>query len=156
MLAFQAKVRDARYYVYYNNPNAEKLKDGWYPECGMFFVTMRKSRPNFHPQNWEEMEQLIEESVELDGGRFQKRISDGYNPFGLSDGYLSIYKGYISIPEAGKYGFATVSDDASFLFIDGNFVVAWPGQHTYRGGERGEHNGEIELESGLHYIEYYH
>ncbi len=156
MLAFQAKAQDVRYYVYYNNPNAEKPKEIWYPKCGMFFVTTRKSRPNFHPKNWKEMEQLIAESVELDGGRFQKRISNGHNPFGLSDGYISIYKGYISIPKDGKYGFATVSDDASFLFIDGKFVVSWPGQHTHNKGSRGEIHGEIELESGLHYVEYYH
>lgn len=156
MLAFQAKDRNARYYVYYNNPNAEKMEDKWHPECGMFLLTRRKSRPNFHPQNWLEMEGLIADSVELDGGRFQRRISNGYNPFGLSDGYLSIYKGYINIPEAGKYGFATVSDEASFLFIDGKLVVSWPGQHTHGGGERGEHHGEIELKSGLHDIEYYH
>ena len=85
-----------------------------------------------------------------------RQIFDGYNPYGPSDNYLSIYRGFFYAPVNGKYGFATVSDDASFLFVDGKLVAQWPGFHGAGAGRRAEHRGEIYLKAGVHIIEYYH
>jgi tetratricopeptide (TPR) repeat protein len=90
------------------------------------------------------------------GARYQRRVAEGYNVFGPSDYYISVYRGWIRIPKAGKYRFCTVSNEASFSFLDGKELVHWPGRHTVDRGIRGEVNALVELSAGLHYLEYYH
>jgi hypothetical protein len=102
------------------------------------------------------MARLMAGSKAKHGARYQRKISDGYNPFGSSDYYISIYRGWIQIPKAGKYQFCTISNEASFSFLDGKDLVHWPGRHTVERGIHGEKNAAVELTAGLHYIEYYH
>ena len=58
------------------------------------------------------------------------------------------------MPADGKYGFATSSDDASFLMLDGKLVVDWPGYHGCVGDCR--HNATVALGAGIHRFEYLH
>jgi tetratricopeptide (TPR) repeat protein len=102
------------------------------------------------------MKRLVAASPRGDGARVQRRIADGYNSFGPSDHYVSVYRGWLTIPAAGRYEFCTASNEASFSFIDGKDLVHWPGRHTEERGMRGEKNAAVELAAGLHYIEYYH
>ena len=60
------------------------------------------------------------------------------------------------VPKAGKYQFCTVSNEASFSFLDGKELIHWPGRHTADRGVRGEVNALVDLKAGLHYLEYYH
>ena len=78
------------------------------------------------------------------------------NPFGDSDYYISVYRGWIQIPAAGSYGFCTASNEASFSFIDGQHLVDWPGRHTEQRGKHGEFNATVQLAAGPHYVEYLH
>lgn len=58
-----------------------------------------------------------------------------------------VLESYLEIPEDGKYGFFTNSDDGSKLYIDGKLVVGNDGDHGVM--ERGE---AIELAKGRHLI----
>ena len=109
-----------------------------------------------NPRKVEEMAKLIADSKAKYGARYQRRVADGYNAFGSSDYYISIYKGWVRVPKAGKYQFCTVSNEASFSFLDGKELVHWPGRHTTDRGSRGEVNALVDLKEGLHYLEYYH
>jgi hypothetical protein len=62
------------------------------------------------------------------------------------------FEGFIQIDTAGKYMFATQSDDGSKLYIDGKQVVDNDGNHGVK-----EKTGNIELTAGKHAIrvEYY-
>jgi hypothetical protein len=46
-----------------------------------------------------------------------------YSIPGLGDNYTIEWTGYIRIDLAGEYGFGTISDDGSQIWIDGQFVV---------------------------------
>jgi tetratricopeptide (TPR) repeat protein len=102
------------------------------------------------------MRKLIADSRALYGARYQRQVAEGYNLFGPSDYYISCYRGWVNVPKAGKYQFCTVSNEASFSFIDGKELIHWPGRHTVDRGIRGEVNALHDLTAGLHYVEYYH
>jgi tetratricopeptide (TPR) repeat protein len=170
LISFRASDPRQRYFIYFNNPKATRApeqvidnsapgsgppKAPWLPKYGLVLQTLQRPEGD-NPQTIDDMARLIAGSKAKHGARYQRRISDGYNPFGSSDYYISIYRGWIQIPKAGPYQFCTVSNEASFSFIDGKPLVHWPGRHTVERGIRGEKNAMVELTAGLHYIEYYH
>ncbi len=119
-------------------------------------LTVRRHNLAKHPANWEEMKAFFAGENPILGQGFRPMVFDGFNRFGPSERYASYYRGNLEVPSEGKYAFCTISDDASFLFVDGKLVVGWPGEHTFQGGERGERQGEVELSAGVHWLEYYH
>jgi len=64
------------------------------------------------------------------------------------------YEGFFRIEKAGQYVFATASNWASHLFVDGKLVISWPGEHSYRSGIRGQKQGKVSLKAGVHKLEY--
>ncbi len=155
LLAFAAREPQAGYYVYFDNPNAAVEQLDWQPLCGLIYETIQRPEGE-NPKMFEQMQQLMAGSKAKYGVRWQRRISDGFNPFGPSDYFISIYRGWVRIPKAGKYWFCTASNEASFSFLDGKPLVHWPGRHTEERGVHGEKNAGVELTEGLHYLEYYH
>ncbi|HEY7315653.1 MAG TPA: PKD domain-containing protein [Gemmataceae bacterium] len=170
LLSFRVAAPQQRYFVYFGNPKAERAaeqviasaapgsgapKGAWVPKYGFVLQTIQRPESD-NPRTVAEMAKLIEGSKAKYGARFQRRVADGYNPFGPSDYYISIYRGWINVPKAGKYQFCTVSNEASFSFLDGKELIHWPGRHTVDRGARGEVNALVELTAGLHYLEYYH
>ncbi|MDR3635999.1 MAG: PKD domain-containing protein [Isosphaeraceae bacterium] len=167
LLSFRAA--PGRYFVYFGNPGAARAaeqvpealgvgagppKGDWIPRQGLVLQTLRRPAGE-NPKTVEEMARLIAASPAKDGARYQRRVADGFNPFGSSDGYISIYRGWIQVPKAGKYKFCTASNEASFSFLDGKELVHWPGRHTVERGMRGEKNATVDLPAGPHYLEYY-
>ena len=163
-------VASSKFFVYYGNPKAQRSpeqvvsptkpgagapKGAWIPHHGLVFSTIKRPE-GANPKTVEELEKLLNASQERYGARYQQRVADGHNPFGPSDFYISVYKGWIRIPKDGTYHFCTASNEASFSFLDGKPLVHWPGRHTSERGARGEKNKKIELKAGLHYLEYYH
>ncbi len=135
-------------------PTAGPGADGWIPKAGLVLTTMRRDPAAANPETINQMTQLIATSPGLDGSGYRANISDGMNPFGDSDNYISVYRGWLKIPAAGQYGFCTASNEASFSFLDGKDLVNWPGRHTEERGKYGQKNVELRLEAGLHYVEY--
>jgi hypothetical protein len=64
------------------------------------------------------------------------------------------YEGFFRTEKAGRYIFATASNWASHLLVDGNLVISWPGEHNYRAGIKGEKQGKISFGAGVHKLEY--
>jgi tetratricopeptide (TPR) repeat protein len=172
LLAFRADHPQPhqRFYVYFDNAAASRAaeqvvdnpapgsgppKSAWVPHAGLVLQTLQRPEGD-NPHTVEDMAKLITASPSKHGGRYQRRIADGYNPFGSSDYYISIYRGWMNIPQAGRYEFCTASNEASFSFLDGKPLVHWPGRHTAERGMHGEKNAAVDLTAGLHYVEYYH
>lgn len=135
------------------NPKPE-LRQRWYPRRGVLLRTYHNPtgrRPDTRP----EWGAIRRRSTQLGAG-YRDGIADGFNPFGPSDHYLSEYHGYLRIDQPGEYAFCTVSDDGSWLLIDGREVVAWPGGHGFSEGARGEKHGVVELRPGVIELEYLH
>lgn len=179
LLSFRAKDAKAgqKFFVYFGNAQAERAAEqvsapaapgagppqaAWVPHAGLVLSTLERPRPpadnrkDDNPQTEEELAQMLARSPGKYGARYQSNISDGFNPFGPSDFYISVYRGWVHIPKDGPYQFCTASNEASFSFLDGKKLVHWPGRHTEERGLRGEKNALVELTAGLHYIEYYH
>ena len=129
---------------------------GWIPRAGLVLTTMRRPREATNPKSDVRMAELISQSPGLDGAGYRNNISDGSNPFGDSDYFISVYRGWIDLPKPGGYGFCTASNEASFSFMDGEELVHWPGRHTEQRGKFGQKNVWRDLKAGRHYIEYYH
>jgi tetratricopeptide (TPR) repeat protein len=170
LISFQATNPRQRFFIYFGNPQAQQApeqvvgdptpgagppKGSWIPRYGLVYTTIQRPEGE-NPKTVQEMAKLIAGSQAKHGARYQRKISDGYNPFGSSDYYISIYRGWMRIPKAGKYQFCTISNEASFSFLDGKELVHWPGRHTVERGIHGEKNTLVDLSAGLHYIEYYH
>ena len=170
LISFRAIDPRQKYFIYFGNPRAERAAEEivvdpspgagpptgkWVPHFGLVYATIeRPTGPN--PKTVVELKALLERSKSKHGARYQRRIADGFNPFGSSDYYMSIYRGWIRISHPGAYQFCTISNEASFSFLDGKELVHWPGRHTVERGIHGEKNARVELTAGLHYIEYYH
>ncbi|GIT29628.1 MAG: hypothetical protein Ct9H300mP1_16740 [Planctomycetaceae bacterium] len=101
-----------------DRPGAGPPKGGWVPRQGLVFATIKRPEGD-NPKTVADLQQLMAASTERYGARYQQRIADGHNPFGPSDYYISVYKGWIRIPKDGVYRFCTASNEASFSFLDG-------------------------------------
>jgi hypothetical protein len=129
--------------------------DRWLPRYGFVLQTMERPKGD-NPRTVADMAKLMAGSKAKYGGRYQRRVAEGYNHFGPSDYYISVYRGWVRVPKDGKYQFCTISNEASFSFLDGKELIHWPGRHTVDRGARGEVNTSVQLKAGLHYLEYYH
>jgi hexosaminidase len=65
----------------------------------------------------------------------------------IASAFGVIYSGYINVDQDGIYGFSTLSDDGSMLFIDDLPVVDNDGRHSLI-----EKNGAVPLQKGFHKI----
>ncbi|MBI1367707.1 MAG: PKD domain-containing protein [Planctomycetes bacterium] len=130
--------------------------NGWTPHAGLILTTMRRPREMENPMSTAQMADLIAQSPGPDGADVVQNISHGLNPFGDSDYYISVYRGYLRIDKAGDYGLCTASNEASFSFMDGADLVHWPGRHTEQRGKYGEFNTHRTLSPGMHYVTYLH
>jgi len=137
-------------------PLARALPKTWRPDSGLLAKTFKKKNVNQHPKDLAEMRKMLAEGTELYGARYQRECYVSFNPFGPSDGYMTLIDGVIRIDKPGVYSFCTQSDEASFLLVDGKLVVGWPGRHTWGGSQYGEKNGEVALTQGRHRVTYYH
>ncbi|MCK4341856.1 MAG: PKD domain-containing protein [Phycisphaerae bacterium] len=123
------------------------------PRRGVLLRVYRKSEPG-HPETLRELRHMIKDAA-LEGAGFRAGVSDGFNPFGTSENYISVYEGYLRIDQPGEYAFCTVSDDGSWVIINKKTVVTWPGGHGIDGAQRGEVNGTIKLRAGVAHVQYF-
>ncbi len=153
-VVFKLVKKTRTYYVYYGNPEAKD--PGGAVDVSDLLTLEVWDRPQGPNNTWEQYKKLYDSRKNLHGRGVRATIWDGFNPYGPSRNFLSVYRGRVICKQAGEYTFATASDDSSFLFIDGRLVVQWPGSHGAQAGTWGRYSGKITLEKGTHKIEYYH
>ncbi|MCZ7647502.1 MAG: PKD domain-containing protein [Planctomycetota bacterium] len=151
---FEAKdlVQGARYYVYFGNARALPPK-AWTAEAGVVMEVRKKGEGDC--QNWAQFQGLFRDSKELVGRTLREQIFDGYNPLGPDENFVSYYRAYFHTHKDGDYGFATNSDDASFLAVNGRNVTDYPGWHGAE-NRHSERNGTVRLKPGVQKLEYWH
>ena len=148
-----------RYHVYYGNPKAPAESHAWERKVGGLTLTIYENSLRQAPRSWSEMRQLLRQCQNKVAGGPRRKIDDVTNPFGKpEDYYIGVYKGRIFCRETGVYGFASNSDDASFLRVDGKLVAKLPGAHDVLVNfeMKGGRGSRIRLKRGIHDIEYYH
>jgi hypothetical protein len=124
----------------------------WDPPAGLVLETRR--RPDLPIDAAAGILALWDKAAPIYGRGACERIFHGANPYGPSEDFVARYTGWITVPAAGSWAFATISDDGSVLLIDDKQVVAWPGWHGAEKGARGEHHGRVQLVAGRHRIDY--
>jgi tetratricopeptide (TPR) repeat protein len=65
----------------------------------------------------------------VDGAAFVPLIFHGDNPFGEAGHFLSRYSGLLKTGDGGTLRFYTLSDDVSYVMIDGRAALKWQGTH---------------------------
>ena len=140
---------DAAHFVYWGNPQAAAQPAA--VRAGVLLET--RGYDGHEIRSLAEMRKAWAESP-TQGLRFVPDIHFGHNPLGPNENFLSRYVGHFRAERDGDCVFATDSDDASFLLVDGKSVVEWPGAHGAAGNA--SHTGLVALKAGTHQVEYLH
>jgi tetratricopeptide (TPR) repeat protein len=141
-----------KYFIYYGNPQAGTVEENWRPERGVLLEgwTYRGGAI----ATFDLTRETFRKAGRTDGRAFVPNIFLGHNPFGPPANYCHRYTGWLMIDRPGDYLLCTTSKDASFLLVDDQMVVQWPGQHGPVGEAR--YTGRIQLSRGLHKLTYDH
>ncbi|MGI6494580.1 MAG: PKD domain-containing protein [Kiritimatiellia bacterium] len=133
----------------------EPAPDAWTPQAGLVLETRPFPAGLEAPGGIEAMRTAWNNSGAPPFGRsLVPNIFHGIHPNGPAQALLARYAGWFRTDTPGAYAFAVLSDDASFLLVDGAPLAEWPGWHGLDdSGRRGERNGSIELAPGCHSLE---
>ncbi len=152
-VAFEMEPGVTSYYIYYGNPSAKAGETKWEPQRGLLLETRKYVGGGC--ASWGQMQDSLARSKgQVLGVGYQPNVFLGFNPFGPSENYISVYTGWLHIKQQGNYGFATTSSDGSFLLINDQLVVQWAGYH--RAIPEARFTKTLSLEPGLHKFAYYH
>lgn len=140
-----------RYHVYYGNAKAEPPAQTLAIRRGLLYEVRLGDASG--SGSLKEITRAFDRAGPQ-GAAFVDNIFFGFNPFGPTEGYISHFTGYLKIEKPGEYLVATTSDDCSFVLIDDQEVVSWPGVHGAVGDAR--HNKPVTMSRGLHKVDYWH
>lgn len=152
VVAFKMDRETKSYFAYFGNEKAEKPTAEWEPERGLWLETRGMNGGDC--QNWDQMRDLIAKSGPAHGADAVKNVFLGWDAFGAQEKWVTVYKGWLLCKDDGEYTFATSSDDASFVFVDGKLAAQFPGWHGAEG--HAHHTGKVTLTGGAKRFEYYH
>ena len=83
-------------------------------------------------------------------------IGSMINPWGANDDFSSWYIGGFVSPKKEKLYFATVSNSGSEFAIDGKTIHGWSGQGGRNAASKGQQGKWVDLDEGIHRIDYFH
>jgi len=142
-----------RMHIYYGNASTQKLRSEWEPRRGLWLET--RPYKGGECTTLAGMRQALAKSGRRYGAGLVAQIFHGFNIFGPSDKYLSLYKGWLCVDKDAKVTFAVVADDIAYLFVEDKLVAAkqqWggmPGRKRFAGRP-------LFLRKGIHPIKMYH
>ena len=154
-VAFALSGGSKRYYVYFNDKAAPAPKDPakqWRPQRGVLLEARRHRGGG--AVGFQQAKKTFQRAAPLLGRTFVPNIFIAHNPFGPPGNTCYRYTGHLIIPNNVTRPMAISSRDASFLVIDGELVVQWPGTHAWTGDAK--HAKEVTLTKGEHKLEFYH
>lgn len=114
-------------------------------------LTLRPFEAESELQSWDDVEPILDQAPAL-ARLFADDIRLTHNPFDSRDKLIMDFRGYLKIPKTGDYTYMLVSDDAGYLFIDDEMLIASNGRHYAKDSRRGEFRGNVRLSAGLHPI----
>ena len=116
---------------------------------GLLLVT-GKNTWSTHPQSHDDLVKCVEQDSTHESGWYGASIvTEVYqdeNIHGNDDSYTSYYEGFFYADTAGTWQFATDSDDASEIEVDGQVAASWYGGHGVSAGW--SHSGSMALGVG--------
>ncbi|MHC4932396.1 MAG: PA14 domain-containing protein, partial [Planctomycetota bacterium] len=139
------------FYAYFGNPHADPPGETLAHKAGV--VLEVGDLPAGRYNRAREVLDLWSRAT-VRGTMLRPQVFDGTNPTGPSDRFIARYTGHFVVPDRGTYRFCTASSDASIVLVDGQLVAQWGGAHHAHPGRRGRFGGTIDLDPGVHRIEY--
>jgi tetratricopeptide (TPR) repeat protein len=138
----------------------------WRPDAGLVLETRRvdKSRQRACEdlpglvKVWNGADQIVGRSLVTGihhGSPAHPRLRETGDEAARNSLALYRYTGFFEADRAGEYLFATASNWGSYLLVDDKLVVSWPGNHNYREGIRGQKQGKVALQPGVHRLDYF-
>ncbi|MBM4038096.1 MAG: tetratricopeptide repeat protein [Planctomycetes bacterium] len=139
-------------HVYYGNPAAKALASDWEPRRGLWLETRHvRGEP---PKSLDAARAAWAKGTRL-GAAPVSQIFHGFNLFGPSDDYMSLYKGWLALDKETTATFAITADDVGYLLVDGNLAAAKP-QPGPMPGDRHIASEPLTLKQGLHSLTFIH
>ena len=111
-----------RLHVYYGNPAAKAPASDWEPRRGAWLET-RQFRGG-ECRTLQEAREAWAKSGPRFGAGPVGEIFQGYNPFGPSDNFMSLYKGWLVLDKDATATLAVVADDLGFLLVEDKLVAS--------------------------------
>jgi PKD repeat protein len=151
-LAFAIRGVGNTFHVYFGNPAPPPAKEQLEIKRGVLQETWLYEGGGI--KTLKEVEAVIDKAKKILGRDFRPNVFVGHNPFGPENTLATRFTAYLDCPTAGKYEFASSSQDASFLLIDDKEVVDNGGHHAPQNDIRMK--GSTDLKAGLHKLTFYH
>ncbi len=155
------------YYAYWvPKDKYEADPKGWIPNAGLVLETRRADKARQREcedlpglvKVWNQAGQSVGRSFVAGihhGHPVHPALMEGRDDAAKNSLALYRYTGFFEAGKAGEYVLATASNWGSYLLVDDNLVVSWPGNHDYREGITGQKQGKVVLQPGVHKIDYF-
>jgi len=153
LLLAQTLTKGQEYFVYYGG-NRQRRDTKWSPKVSLLMET-RRMPSGTKMDTYSDLESAWKNAKDSDGAGFVGTISQGENPFGDSNNFLSHYTGLLRLPDK-KATLYTISSDASFVLANDKLVVSWPGKHAPHVNANTVQKGTASAPEGTVKIDYYH
>ena len=114
---------DAPATLYFGGNASRRLKS-WSAKGGLLLET-RRLPAGAGVATFGAWQEAWKKSSVVDGMGFEPLIFQGDNPFGESHHFLSRYTGLLKTGDGGTMKFYTLSDDVSYIMIDGHAALQW-------------------------------
>ena len=157
LFCFDLSRKSKAYYACFG-PGLPSAPGGWIPQAGVLLETQpcaeNRVVKRAQARDANQVAELIRSAGPAQGRKYVEDMRRSINPFGPSSDYLASFTGWFRVVKAGDYGFATDSSGPSIICVDGRLVADWLGTHPVRPGRKAQHNGTIQLQPGLHCLQY--
>ena len=140
-------------HVYYGNPAAKALPSEWEPRRGLWLET--RHFKGGEPKTLDAVRKAWAASGPRFGAAPVSQVFHGFNLFGPSDDYISLYKGWLALEKDTTATFAITADDLGYLLVEGNLVASKP-QPGPMPPDRHIASEPVALTKGLHSITFIH
>lgn len=109
--------------LYFGGTSSRRMKS-WSAKRSLLLET-RRMPAGANPTTFAGWQDAWKKAPAVDGVAFVPLVFHGNNPFGESARFLSRYTGRIRTPDGGDIKFYTLSDDVSYVSIDGRPLLKW-------------------------------
>lgn len=109
--------------LYFGGKSSRRMKS-WSPRRSLLLET-RRLPAGSDLTSYSGLQAAWTRARETDGAAFVPLIFHGDNPFGESSNFLSRYTGVLKPGKPGDVGFYSLSDDVSYVVVNGRTVLEW-------------------------------
>ncbi|MCX6875934.1 MAG: tetratricopeptide repeat protein [Verrucomicrobia bacterium] len=139
----------------YFGGNTQRRLRSWSAKRSLLLET-RRLPPGANVATFGGWQEAWKQSRMVDGAGFVPLVFHGENPFGGSDHFLSRYTGLLQTGEGGTLRFYTLSDDVSYVMIDGRPALKWSENNPPPLAPEKVPVTAVRVPAGLVKIEYFH